>query len=1002
MTGGRKFRQQLLLWLGGTILVALVAYAAPTITSVAGTSFGGNTPFGGNLPAITSGTSLQSFTLVISGSFDPEAFQSVTWLNTVTGQTQTFNRESGVYSVSSTTIYVTIPRVLYATPVSSQQTVEITVDEFVFTASFRVKPRITSLPGTFFINPPLTSLGPVLPAATRGSPYDSPYVSGGTAPYFRGNQPNLPANLSISANSPQNVTGTCNVLGFFTFQPAITDAWGNTLSPQEGLQCVTGATLSSLSPNSVLAGSSNFNVVATGSNFAAAAAVANTAVPGSRVVWFPPGAGPSSAANSGITLQTSVSSSTQLAFLVPANLVVVPGVATVYVLQPNGQYSNGLPFTVNRAGPPPLEITTSTVPQGQVGSGYGSGFDAIGGVPPYQFSLGGGTLPPGLTIRSDGSFFGTPTTPGQFSFSVQVTDNAGSSATRGYSVSIAPAQLTVTGTVSDVAQGSPVNFTFGATGGVPPYAFSAGGSLPTGTVFSNGTLSGTATAQGTYAFTVTVTDSTRASGSRAFTIRVTVPALVLTGSLGNGQVGSPYTGQVGATGGAPPYTFSASGLPAGVSLSTAGAASGTPTTPGTSSVVVTVTDSAGAKASQTFPVVIAALPLSLTTTSLGNGTVGVPYSGSLSAAGGVPPYTWTASGLPAGINAALDGNLSGTPTTPGTSSVSVTVTDSKGTGVTKTLTLIVEAPPLSITTASLPPGMVGAAYSASVGATGGVPPYTFSASGLPDGLSMSAGGSISGTPTVAGSSSVSVTVRDSLGTSASRTLSIAVTLPATPAVTFGGLPTTANPATQPVVTVGLGGAFPVNVTVVLTLTFAPDSGADDPTVQFATGGRTAQVVIPAGSTTAPDLALQTGTVAGTITITARLQAATLDVTPTPVPTRTIRISPTAPVLQSVTATRTSTGFNVVITGFASSRELTQAVFTFTAASGTNLQTTTLTIALDSLFSQYYQSSASAPFGSQFTLTQPFTVSGGTTGIVSVSVTLTSRVGTSNAVSANLQ
>jgi hypothetical protein len=267
---------------------------------------------------------------------------------------------------------------------------------------------------------------------------------------------------------------------------------------------------------------------------------------------------------------------------------------------------------------------------------------------------------------------------------------------------------------------------------------------------------------------------------------------------------------------------------------------------------------------------------------------------------------------------------------------------------------------------------------------------------------MSAGGSIGGTPAATGTFNASITVTDSLGTAATRGLTVTIALPVIPPVNFPGAPNTANPATQPVVTVGLGSAYPVNVTVVLTLAFTPDSGGDDPAVQFSTGGRTTQVVIPAGSTTAPNVALQTGTVAGTITITTRLTAATQDITPTPIPTQTIRINATAPVLQSVTAARNSTGFSVVITGFASSRELTQAVFTFTAAPGTNLQTTTLTVPIDTLFSTYYQSAASAPFGSQFTLTQPFTVQGGTTGIASVSVTLVSRVGSSNAVSANLQ
>jgi hypothetical protein len=148
--------------------------------------------------------------------------------------------------------------------------------------------------------------------------------------------------------------------------------------------------------------------------------------------------------------------------------------------------------------------------------------------------------------------------------------------------------------------------------------------------------------------------------------------------------------------------------------------------------------------------------------------------------------------------------------------------------------------------------------------------------------------------------------------------------------------------------------------------------------------------------------VQTGTVAGTITITARLTSASQDITPAPIPTHTIRINATAPVIQSVTATRNTAGFNVVITGFASSRELTQVIFTFTAAGGTNLQTTTITIPSGTLFSQWFQSTASAPFGSQFTLTQPFTVQGGTTGIVSVTVTLVSGVGNSTPVTANLQ
>src|SRR5262249_31916331 len=82
-----------------------------------------------------------------------------------------------------------------------------------------------------------------------------------------------------------------------------------------------------------------------------------------------------------------------------------------------------------------------------------------------------------------------------------------------------------------------------------------------------------------------------------------------------------------------------------------------------------------------------------------------------------------------------------------------------------------------------------------------------------------------------------------------------------------------------------------------------------------------------GATTAPNIQIQTGTVAGNVTITFRLTALSSDITPTPVPTRTVRITPAPSVISSVTATRNASGFTVTVAGFASSREITQANFT---------------------------------------------------------------------------
>lgn len=230
-----------------------------------------------------------------------------------------------------------------------------------------------------------------------------------------------------------------------------------------------------------------------------------------------------------------------------------------------------------------------------------------------------------------------------------------------------------------------------------------------------------------------------------------------------------------------------------------------------------------------------------------------------------------------------------------------------------------------------------------------------------------------------------------------------MSLPPSPGLSLTGLPANSTPATQSNLQVGLSTTYPVAVTVNLSMTFAADSGPDDPTVQFATGGRTAQLTIPAGATAAlSTLGVQTGTVAGTATITAQLLAGAADITPQPVPTRTVRINSVPPVASAVTAASTSTGFTVTITGYATARRITQAIFTFTPASGVNLQTTTVTIPVDTIFSAWYAGSAAIPFGSQFIYSQPFTVSGGVNSVASVTVTLVNADGSSTPVTVTVR
>ena len=243
-----------------------------------------------------------------------------------------------------------------------------------------------------------------------------------------------------------------------------------------------------------------------------------------------------------------------------------------------------------------------------------------------------------------------------------------------------------------------------------------------------------------------------------------------TSPLPNGTTQSAYNYQFTASNGTLPYTWSTNGpLPPGLSLSQGGTLSGTPTQAGTSSFLVTVTDSRPLRpqqASQSFNLTVQTPPPVITSTSpLPNGTVGVSYSYAMTASSGTPPFSWGLVGsLPAGLSLSSGGQISGTPTTAGTSQFTVVVNDSAKMVARAQFSLTVQASVLSITTTSpLPNGATGASYSASFAATGGSTPYNWSVTSgsLPAGLTLASNGSLTGTPTTAGAFNFTVQVTDS-------------------------------------------------------------------------------------------------------------------------------------------------------------------------------------------------------------------------------------------------
>lgn len=240
-----------------------------------------------------------------------------------------------------------------------------------------------------------------------------------------------------------------------------------------------------------------------------------------------------------------------------------------------------------------------------------------------------------------------------------------------------------------------------------------------------------------------------------------VQPTVTTSSLEPGSVDAPYSQQLTASPAGTPGTWTATGLPAGLTTSTAGVITGTPTASGTSSVTVRfIATSSGLGSSQVLSLVVSpkVTPV-ITTTSLPAATVGTAYSTTLQTQGG-QPGSWSVSPtLPSGLT--LDsstGTISGTPASTATTPVTVMFTHANGLTTTKSLTVTVNAAPVApvITTTSLPVTSRGATYDVQLTASGG--PGTWSASALPSGFQLSAQGRLTSTAVTAAIGTQIVTV----------------------------------------------------------------------------------------------------------------------------------------------------------------------------------------------------------------------------------------------------
>ena len=349
-----------------------------------------------------------------------------------------------------------------------------------------------------------------------------------------------------------------------------------------------------------------------------------------------------------------------------------------------------------------------SVPPGFVGEFYTHTFEGEGGCGPalpYEFKILSGSLPPGVSLASDGTVAGIPEQGGSWSFWLELGDEdppsadwcVPSASERLFTITVATGLRIEQKSLSPIVSGRPYSLQLAATGGGPQMWSIWAGRLPAGiTLSTNGLLSGTPTAVGNFTFIVQVAVGDR-SDTKTLTLTVVEGLKIAQVTAPAAEVGRPFTLELTATGGEGQGTWSLSGgtlLPSGLSLDPAtGVISGEPTLAGSFRVKVSVTDRLGFADTVDVNLGVAA-KLAIAKKPLPTARVGQSYRATVAALGGVAPRAWKIlrGSLPAGIR--LDratGVLGGTPQRAATFRVWLQVTDGLGATSTGTYTLKVRS-----------------------------------------------------------------------------------------------------------------------------------------------------------------------------------------------------------------------------------------------------------------------------------------------------------------------
>lgn len=257
---------------------------------------------------------------------------------------------------------------------------------------------------------------------------------------------------------------------------------------------------------------------------------------------------------------------------------------------------------------PPVVITTPSLPIGSIDSPYSLQFTATGGSGPLTWSFANGTIPPLLQFTSSGLLVGTPKTLFNGFIDVTATDGVRSD-TKHFHLVVVSGLVVSTTSLPNAGFGASYSASVAAAGGTLPYSWNIiDGSLPPGlTLNPNGTITGRALAEGTFTFTVNVTDQNGVQAHAPLSITVGSALRITTLAVPGATIDTDYSFAFQAAGGTPfssgaPYVWSLVGgsLPPGLSFHADGTISGKPTTTNGSFFTVRVTDSVGFDEQQFF------------------------------------------------------------------------------------------------------------------------------------------------------------------------------------------------------------------------------------------------------------------------------------------------------------------------------------------------------------------------------------------------------------------